>query len=151
MTSIQVGSKERDLAAAMNARTKTTIILALILFHSATCAFCASAASDPLWQKAVAVARKNSGWVAGLVVMRSQVVYRGETNGVNEIWTRSTLAKEGEVITEIVKVLEDGKDVTEQENKKEKGKTKKANSQAGGGLPFDAANQGRLSLKVTDR
>src|SRR3982751_6093554 len=105
MTSIQVGSKWRDLVAPMNARTKTTIILALALFHSAMCAFCASAVSDPLWQKALAVARTNTGWVAGLVVMRSEVVYRGETNGVNEIWKRSTLGKNGEVITETVKVL----------------------------------------------
>ena len=43
----------------------------------------AGAPPDPLWQKALAVARTNADWIAGLVVMRSEVLYKGETNGVH--------------------------------------------------------------------
>jgi hypothetical protein len=60
------------------------------------------------------------------------------------------LGTHAEVITDTVKVLEDGKDVTEQEKKKEKGKTKKASGQATGN-PFSAETQDRLTLNVTNR
>ena len=133
----------------MKPQRNSVIVLASVLFCSVSFAF-AAAPSDPLWQRALAVARTNADWVAGLVVTRSQVVYKGETNGVHEIWKRSRLGTHAEVITDTVKVLEDGKDVTEQEKKKEKGKAKKPGGQVSIN-PFDAETQDRLSLAMTNR
>jgi hypothetical protein len=136
----------------MNRRSKGAILLVSLVFGSAT--FLSAAASpDPLWQKALTVARTNSDWVAGLVITRSEVIYKGETNGVHELWQRTSLGKDGGVITETVKVLEDGKDITKQEAKKEKDKKKKGGSHddpGGGGNPFSAAVQDRLSLTLTN-
>ena len=63
------------------------LFVATVLFLATTLA-CAGGAPDPLWQKALAIAQTNAGWVAGLIVTRSEVVYKGETNGVHEIWRR---------------------------------------------------------------
>src|SRR3954454_10784969 len=136
----------------MNQRSKGAILLVLLFFCSHRCLF-AGASPDPLWQKALAVARTNSDWVAGLIVTRSAVIYKGETNGVHELWQRSRLGKDGDVITETIKVLEEGKDVTKQETKTEKSKTKKTGSRGdqGNGNPFSAAAQDRLSLTLTNR
>jgi hypothetical protein len=114
----------------------------------------AEAATDPLWQKALAVARTNADWVAGLVVMRSEILHKGETNGVHEIWTRSKLGTNDEVITQTVKVLEDGEDVTKEETKKEekqkKKKTKDKDNKTSGqpGInPFDPERQDRVTVE----
>jgi hypothetical protein len=133
----------------MKLRLISAIVLASVLFGSMSFAF-AAAPSDALWERALAVVRRNADWVAGLVVTRSEVLYKGETNGVHEIWKRSRLGTDAEVITDTVKVLEDGKDVTAQEKKKEKGKSKKPNGQASLN-PFDEEIQDRLSLAVTNR
>ena len=136
----------------MHSPLKTAAVLALVLFWSRTLLFAADATKDPLWHKAVTVAAANADWVPGLVITRSEVLRKGEVIGVHEMWQRSKLGPKSEVVMETVKVLEDGKDVTKQEKKKnkEKGETKKANSK-GGGNPFDAAAQDQLSLKVIDR
>src|SRR5437870_878803 len=109
----------------MNPRPKTIIVLSLALLWTTTFVFAADAPPDSLWQKALTVARTNTGWVAGLVVTRSEVLHKGETNGVQETWQRSSLGSNGEIVTQTVKALEDGKDVTEHEKKKEQSKTKK--------------------------
>ena len=131
---------------------RNVAILILALFWPRTFLFAANATKDPLWSKALAVAAANADWVPGLVVTRSEVLHKGEVVGVHEVWQRSKPGPRNEVVTETIKILEDGKDVTKQEKKKnkEKGETKKANSK-GGGNPFDAAAQDQLSLKVIDR
>jgi len=136
----------------MHSPLKTATILILALFWSRTFLFAADATKDPLWSKAVAVAAANADWVPGLVITRSEVLHKGEVVGVHEMWQRSKLGPKREVVTETVKILEDGKDVTKQETtkKKEESKTKKTDSK-GGGNPFDAAVQDQLSLKVIDR
>lgn len=109
--------------------------------------------NDPLWAKAVGVASTNWGWVAGLTVVHSEVLSKGESQGAHEIWTRSTPGTKGEVITETVKVLEDGKDVTAKEKKKDKEKEKSGAKKpgSGGGNPFDPHVQDQISVKPTGR
>jgi hypothetical protein len=65
------------------------------------------------------------------------------------MWQRSKPGPKGEVVTETVKVLEDGKDVTREE--KPKNNEKNAAKNAGGGNPFDPEVQAQLSLKVMDQ
>src|SRR2546422_155318 len=94
----------------------------------------AQAPQDLLWRKAVAVAAANADWVPGLVITRSEILHKGESEGVHEMWQRSKLDQKGEVVTETVKILEDGKDVTKHEKKEtnEKSGAKKSRSKGGG-------------------
>jgi hypothetical protein len=141
-----------DAALAMHSKFKTAIVLILALLWSRPCAFAADAAKDLLWSKAVAVAAANAGWVPGLTITRSEVLRKGQVIGVHEMWRRSKPGAKSEVVTETVKILEDGKDVTKQEEKKNKvkGDPEKADGKWGGN-PFDAGVQDRLSIKVVDR
>jgi hypothetical protein len=129
----------------MHSRLKIATVLIWAFFWSKAFPLAAEAVNDPLWSKAVAVATANADWVPGLVVTRAEVLRKGEVVGVHEMWQRSTLGPEGKVVTETVKILEDGKDVTKQEKRAPKPGGK------GGGNPFDARVQDRLSLKVMDR
>jgi hypothetical protein len=103
---------------------------------------------DPLWLKALEVARTNAHWVPGLVITRSEVLAAGETK-VHELWERSSLGSHGQVVTTTVKVIEDGKDVTAKETKKDQ-KIAKPGKQ-GAGKPFDLEVQNRLLLVVTNQ
>ena len=139
-------------ALPMNSPLTTATVLALALLWSRAILFAADATKDPLWRKAVAVAVANADWVPGLVITRSEVLHKGEVVGVHEMWQRSKLGPKGEVVTETIKMLEDGKDVTKPEKTRNKAKieTKKTTAR-GGGNPFDASVQDRLSLKLMDR
>jgi hypothetical protein len=136
----------------MHLQFKIAMVLIWVVFWPGTFLLAADGTKDPLWSKAVAVATANADWVPGLVITRSEVLHKGEVVGVYEMWQRSKLGPKSEVVTETVKILEDGKDVTKEEEKTRKGKseTKKADGN-GGGNPFDASVQDRLSLKVMDR
>ncbi len=136
----------------MNSPLTTATVLTLALFWSRTFLFAADATKDPLWRKAVAVAAANADWVPGLVITRSEVLHKGEIVGVHEMWQRSKLGPKGEVVTDTVKAVEDGKDVTKPEKTKtkEKNPARKTDGK-GGGNPFDAGVQDRLSLKVMDQ
>src|SRR5262245_47165964 len=136
----------------MHSPLKTATVLTLVLFWSTTFLFAADAMKDPLWRKAVAVAAANADWVPGLIITRSEVLHKGEVVGVHEMWQRSKLGPKSEVVTETVKILEDGKDVTKQEKTKNKEKSGMKKTDGNGGAnPFDAAVQDQLSLKVMDR
>ena len=97
------------------AKLRNLVILAWTIFAAAQ-SF-AAAPQDPLWRKAIDVTRQNKAWIPGLTVMRSEVLQGGEAAGVHEIWQRSKAGTNGQVVSEIVKVLEDGKDVTAKEKK----------------------------------
>lgn len=135
----------------MNSSLAGVAFLALALFRSMPFSAIAAAPPDPLWRKAIAISSANSNWVPGLVITRSEVLRKGKPQGTNEMWQRSTLGTNGEVITKTVKMLEDGKDVTEKE--KPKGKDKDAGKSNGAGSlnPFDPEVQDRLALQATGR
>jgi len=124
--------------------------LSLFLFAASTFLLAADGLPDPLWRKAIAVASTNADWVPGLVVMRSEVLRKGASQGVHEMWQRSTLDQKGEVVTQTVKILEDGKDVTEKEKPKNKatGAPRKKPGGPTGGNPFDPEVQDRILLKL---
>lgn len=136
----------------MNSSLKTPTILALAVLCSWTFLFAANPKTDPLWCKAVAVATANADWVPGLASTRTEIFNKGEVVAVHEMWQRSKPGPNGEVVMETVKMLEDGKEVTKSEKKKneKKNATKKSFIKEGGN-PFDESVQDRLSLKVIDR
>src|SRR3954452_13360981 len=80
----------------MKPRVKTIIVL--MLFLGTTSLYAGSAPADPLWEKALAVARANKDWVAGLVITRTEVLRKGEKIGTHEFWQRSSVGSAGEVI-----------------------------------------------------
>lgn len=133
----------------MNSQRKAAIHFSAFLFWSIALAP-GAAPQDPLWLKALAVARTNRDAVAGLVVTRSEVVFLGETNGVHELWERSRPGANGEVIRETVKVMEEDQDVTAKEAKKPQSNAKTSNSH-GSSNPFDAEAQEHLSLVKTNQ
>src|SRR5688572_28725536 len=110
----------------------------------------ASASQDPLWRKALAVAGSNTNWLPGLIITRTEVLQKGKVEGVHEVWRRSTLGTNGEVVTTTVKVLEDGKDVTTKEKKEMDAKNGPQKEKLGG-HPFDLNIQDYVSLKRTDQ
>ena len=133
----------------MNVRMKIPCLLAAVVIPTMA-SLSAEPSVDPLWQKALSVARTNAEWVAGLVVLRSEVQHKGEVAGVHEVWTRSKLGDNNEIVKSTVKVLEDGEDVTKQELKKEAKKnkeTKKAGRESGGVNPFDSELQDRVTTR----
>jgi hypothetical protein len=136
----------------MSSPLKIATAFTLAFFWSRTFVFAADVPKDLLWRKAVAVAAANADWVPGLVITRSEVLHKGETVAVHEMWQRSKLGLKGEVVMETIKMLEDGKDVTNPEKKKSNAKSEaKKTGGNGGGNPFDAAVQDQLTLKVMDR
>jgi hypothetical protein len=128
----------------MNSMLPAALILALGCLT--TCV--ASALEDSLWRKAISVAGSNTNWVAGLVITRTEILQKGKVESVHELWRRSSLGVNGEVVTATVKVLEDGKDITAKEKKEFDAKEKKGKL---GGHPFDVNLQDRVSLKQTDQ
>ena len=128
---------------------KTVAAVALVLWWGNGLHSAADEPQDALWRKAVAVAAANVDWVPGLTVTRSEVLHKGQPVAVHEIWQRSKPGPGGEPLTEIVKILEDGEDVTKKEKKetKDKGSAKKSGGQRGGN-PFDPGVQDKISLKV---
>src|SRR5688500_14164612 len=104
---------------------KPSLPAAMTLALGCLMASAASALEDPLWRKAISVAGSNTNWVAGLVITRTEILQKGKVESVHELWRRSSLGVNGEVVTTTVKVLEDGKDVTAKEKKEFDAKEKK--------------------------
>jgi hypothetical protein len=76
----------------------------------------AAAPTDSLWQKAVVLAGNNTRWVPGTIYTRvEEVDDAGKPKHVHEAWMRLYADSTGQVANEIVKAIEDGKDVTDKE------------------------------------
>ena len=81
----------------------------------------AQAGADSLWAKAVAMCEANASWVPGSMYMHMQEVDKhGEPKDDRgqEVWTRLFLSEDGEVDSELVKALDNGEDITEEEKAK---------------------------------
>jgi hypothetical protein len=134
----------------MNSPSKTALVLTLVLCSWKPLLLAADAPHNPLWRKAVAAATANADWVPGLVITRIELFHRGKSISVREEWLRSKPGPKGEVVKTMVKILNDGKDVTQQEKTKSKENSGPKNTDGeGSGNPFDADFQDRLTLKVT--
>ncbi len=73
---------------------------------------------DSLWARALTLSEANGDWVPGSIYVHMQEVDKhGEPkqDKVKEVWSRLYLGEGGEVESEILKVLDSGKDVTEEE------------------------------------
>jgi hypothetical protein len=125
----------------------------------------ADAPADSLWKKAVALWGLNSDLVPGLMKMHMQEVDKHgqvkDEEKYHEVWSTLTLGDDGEVEYELVKVIENGEDVTEKERAKleqeeDAGKDKdrdqggedSESNEMEGYSPFDPEDQTRVSFKA---
>lgn len=92
------------------------IVLALLLGGIPLHADDTATSPDSLWQKAVALAGANAGWVPGLLETRTEELDKhGEPEKVHRSQIRLFLNEEGIVDSEILLAYEDEKDITEKE------------------------------------
>lgn len=128
------------------------------LFVCVPCAAGAGAAPDALWQKAVAIAGANGNWTAGLVVARSEERDDdGKVTKTQEQWLRTTPGEDGKETFEVVKALEDGKELMDRElaklNKRVKSQRKEGSEKGQVNLsysplgPFDPEAQASVSAQ----
>lgn len=95
-----------------------------------------SAGQNDLWQRAVEIAARNQNWVPGEAYTRTEVMNKkGKLEHVEESQLRILPDENGQVRTEIVRVVKDGKDETAKAREKQREAEKKA-SDRGGKHPF---------------
>jgi hypothetical protein len=124
---------------------------AAMLFVSAPARSLAGA--DSLWARAVSLAEANADWVPGSVVMVMQEVDKhGEPKSGkrHEFWSRLYPGEDGEVEAEIVKVLENGEDVTEERKAEMEEEEKDPDSHTMESYnPFERENQETMKVTAT--
>jgi hypothetical protein len=104
------------------------------------------APQDPLWQKAVAVAGANHGWVPGRSITRSETLRAdGSISGSEEVWIEFHQRPGGGARQEITKVIRDGRDVTAGE--KAKARPGDLDDDVASPTPFDPEAQSRVSAR----
>ena len=140
------------------------LVLSLLILVSAGSAPAGDGA-DSLWAKAVSLHEANDRWVPGSIYIHAQETDKhGEPKDKrgDEIWTRLFLNEAGEVEDELVKILENGEDKTEEE--KAKREREEAEEEDGGEegdgdgefrlegyAPFDPKNGDLLTITPTGR
>ncbi len=102
------------LARLPHAPARFTLLFCLFCARAALDAPPAAAApSDPLWLKAVAIVAQNDLWTAGMVDLEgSELDGRGRTRSSWIVQTRVSPGPDGMPIQDIVRYVENGKDVT---------------------------------------
>jgi hypothetical protein len=111
---------------------------------------------DSLWNKAVALWSMNDDLVPGLMKMHMQEV-DGDGRVKNqdkyhEVWSTLSLGEDGEVHYEVVKAIDDGEDVTqeekaEQEKERDEEDEDSDSHRMEGYSPFDSRRQERISAR----
>lgn len=137
-------------------------VLSVCLVAIAACrppACRAEAPTDSLWLKAVGLAELNDDLVPGLMKMHMQEMDKHgrpkDDDKYYEYWSRLFLGEDGEMDFETVKVIENDKDITEEAKAKEREKDEDEDDEGESRSierydPFDADNQGRLSITRLD-
>ena len=139
------------------------LVLAILVFLGALCSTRANAEStDPLWQKAVEIISISQGLVPGNVEVRFEWSNsKGKIISSQEHFSRNYLGDDGQVAVEILRVMKDGKDITEEqqlsatETPKNLGQTPQGNQpkndDAFAGIPFLREMQESVEVKPLGR
>jgi hypothetical protein len=92
----------------------------------------AADAPDSLWQKAVAIAEANRDAIPGTMFSTVENLDdKGKPKETEQRWMRFSLGPDGQVTSEITKVVKDGKDVTAAEQAKQKAEQAKTKTEQG--------------------
>jgi hypothetical protein len=120
----------------------------------------AEAPTDSLWVRAVVLWSGNDDLVPGLIKMHMQEVDKHgkikDQDKYREVWSSLSLGEDGEVEYQMVKVVEDGEDKTEQEKAKQDEEREEEEKEDGdseshemeGYSPFDSKTQDRISVNL---
>lgn len=118
---------------------------------------CAQAApTDVLWQKAIKVAEAAKTTLPGIIQFRAEMMDGdGTVESIQESTVKLTEGKDGQVESELVKVIEDGRDVTQkardEESRRAQNKSEKGEGQSFGIQFGDNPFQPEVQTKVTAR
>jgi len=115
----------------------------------------AIAQADPLWARAVEAAGRAKMWVPGSTAFRLELMDdKGQPTGeTQEMWYRLSAGPDGDVVTEVVRSLKNGKDNTAEEREKQEGqergrrKDRPAQPFSMGDNPLDPEAQDRVEAK----
>ncbi len=120
-----------------------------------------SPGTDPLWQKAVEIAGKNTNWIPGSMVIKNYVLEdNGNVKKAEEITMKVYLDESNQLKSDMVKYLENGVDVTERKkNDIEQAQRRNRSTNQGQGMvvgfdnliPFMPGEQTNISLSNTGR
>lgn len=145
----------------MRSHFVVALLIMLMFAFAGPAALPASEGPDSLWAKAISLYEANDNWVPGSVYMRMQEVDKhGEPkeDKLQEVWTRVYPGEDGEVEAELVKALDNGEDITEEEKEKREEEERERDSDDGDGddrvtmegyIPFDPEHQCGMSIVVT--
>ena len=115
----------------------------------------AASSTDPLWQKAVEVSRRNKAWLPGATVFRIELLNgKGELQDTWEYWYGLSSDGRGGTATRVLKALRNGEDVTAKEREAQEKRNAEAGSAGNGrqfGMmgddPFDPELQARTEAR----
>jgi len=137
------------------------LILMLLLAFAGPASLLAGEGPDSLWSKAISLYESNDNWVPGSVYMHMQEVDKhGQPKDErgHEVWTRLYLDEDGEVEGELVKVLDNGEDITEEERARREEEERENEDEGGdddrsvtmeGYMPFDPEHQDGMNFHAT--
>jgi hypothetical protein len=127
------------------------------LFLLLTCALQAAPQADPLWQKAVEMARRNKPWVPGITVLRVEVLDdKGKSTDTYESRLRFSPDGGGAAVFTVESAMRNGVDVTTKEREaqekrnRDTAKNGKPSSLDLGDNPFDPDIQAALLVTALE-
>ena len=83
-----------------------------------------------IWEKAMLLAARNADWVPSDMYLRVEELNRyGSVKNLRETWTKLTLSDSGVIRTDLVKVLKNGEDMTEEAREKQRRKIRDADEE----------------------
>lgn len=108
----------------MNLKKMIKISFVLIMF-AASVQYAEKAKEDTLWQKAKTIAQVNKDWIPGFMISHVKMLNRkGKVKSHEEIWSEIK-EKNNKIDVTVVKLIKNGKDITEKYKKKEEKRKKK--------------------------
>jgi len=132
-------------------------IIILIIVTAATAIGTATEGSIPeLWQKALKLFSANKDWIPGTIIQRTELLTdQGKPESTHEIWIEYKKDDKDKITSEIVKVIKDGKDVTDEFKKEQNKKQKKKDKEDSASFelndnPFNPDLQKNVSIKATN-
>jgi hypothetical protein len=139
----------------MRNRHLVSAVLVVSMSFAIAAPLFAQSDADSLWARAVTLYQANANWVPGSVYVHMQEVDKHgkpKDDRGQEIWTRLFLNEDGEVDSELIRILDDGEDTTEEE--KARREEEEENDDGNrvtmeGYVPFDPEHQDGLTVTPT--
>ena len=133
------------------------VIILFALIAAATAISTATNENTPeLWQKALKLFSANKDWIPGNIIQRTELfTEQGKPESTHEVWIEYKKDDKEKITSEIVKVIKDSKNVTDEFKKEQSKKQKKKDKEDSASFelndnPFNPDLQKNVSIKVTN-